>query len=61
MKEIIEYSSQGRISLKNNYARPTVSFRKTNMGQNSFSYIGHSVWNKLPSSIKKIYISLNIL
>ena len=47
-----------RISSRNNYARLKVPLRKTTMGQKSLSYIGPSVWNKLPSSIKR-NISLN--
>ena len=58
MKEVFEYASQGRISSRNNYAKLKVPFRKTTMGQKSLSYIGPSVWNKLPSSMKK-NISLN--
>ena len=53
MKEAFEYASQGRISSRNNYAKLKVPFRKTTMGQKSLSYIGPSVWNKLPSSMKR--------
>ena len=58
MKEVFEYASQGRISSRNNYAKLKVPFRKTTMGQKSLSYIGPSVWNKLPSSVGR-NISLN--
>ena len=58
MKEVSEYASQGRISSRNNYARLKIPFRKTTMGQESLSYIGPPVWNKLPSSMKR-NISLN--
>ena len=58
MKEVFEYASQGRISSRNNYAKLKVPFRKTTMGQKSLSYIGPSVWNKLPSLMKR-NISLN--
>ena len=53
LKEVFEYASQGRINSRNNYARLQGPFQKTNVGQKSLSYIGPSVWNKLPSSIKK--------
>ena len=53
MKEVFEYASQGRISSRNNCTRLKVPFRKTTMGQKSLSYIGPSVWNKLPSSLKR--------
>ena len=53
MKEVFEYASQGRISSRNIYTRLKVPFHKTTMRQESLSYIGPSVWNKLPSSMKK--------
>ena len=53
MKEVLEYDSQGRISSRNSYAKLKVPFRKTTIGQESVSYIGPSVWNKLPSSMKR--------
>ena len=53
MKEVFEYVSQRRIISRNNYAGLKVPFRKTTMMQKSLSYIGPSVWNKLPSSMKK--------
>ena len=59
MKEVFEYVSQDRISSRNNYVKK-VPFCKTTMGQKSLSYIGSSVWNKLPSSMKR-NISLNML
>ena len=59
MKEVFEYVSQDRISSRNNYVKK-VPFCKTTMGQKSLSYIGSSVWNKLPSSMKRNN-SLNML
>ena len=53
MKEVFEYALQGRISSRNNYARLKAPFQKTSMGQKSLSYIGPSVSNKLPSSMKR--------
>ena len=49
MKEVFKYASQGRMSSRNNYAI---------IGQKSLSYVGPSVSNKLPSSMKR-NISLN--
>ena len=48
MKEVFEYGPQGRISSRNNCTKLKAPFCKTTMGQKSFSYIGASVWNKLP-------------
>ena len=53
MKEVFEYASQGRISSRNNLAKLKIPFLKTNMGQKRLSYIGPSVRNKLPSSMKR--------
>ena len=53
MKEVFDYASQGRISSRNNYTKLKIPFRKTTMGQKSLPYIGPSVWNKLPSSMKR--------
>ena len=53
MKEVFEYASQGRINSRNNYTELKVPFGKTTMGQKSLSYIGPSVWKKLPSSMKR--------
>ena len=58
MKKLFEYASKGGLSLWNDYARLKVPFRKTTMGQKRLSYIGGSVWNKLPSSMKRS-MSLN--
>ena len=35
------------------YQKLSQPFRKTTQGQNSLSYIGPSVWNKLPENIKR--------
>ena len=53
MEEVFGYASQGRISSTNNHAKLKDPFRKTTMGQKSLSYISPSVWNKLPSSMKR--------
>ena len=53
MKGVFEYTSQERISSRNNYAKLKVPFRKTTKTQKSLLYIGPSVWNKLPSSMKR--------
>ena len=41
-----------RASTRNSYKKLTLPFRKTTQGQNSLSYIGPSVWNKLSENIK---------
>ena len=42
-----------RIGARNNFSKLKNSFHKTNMGQKAISFIGPSIWNSLPDSIKK--------
>ena len=42
-----------RIWTRNNFSKLKNSFRKTNMGQKTISYIGLSIWNSLPDSVNK--------
>ena len=58
MKKVPEYASQGRISSKNICDRLKVHVRKSGSGQKDLSYIGPSIWTKLPSSVKR-NINLN--
>ena len=41
------------MSTRNSFQKLTQSLRKTSQGQKCLSYIGPSVWNKLPENIKK--------
>ena len=47
------YSPQCRIESKSYFFKLKVLFRKTNMRQKGLSYIGPSLWNNLPGSMKK--------
>ena len=51
--EVYEYATHCRIESRSNFAKLKVPYRKTNMGQNGLSYIGSSLWNNLPGSLKK--------
>ena len=53
LNEVYEYAPQCRIELRCNFAKVKVRFRKTSMGQDGLSYIGPSLWNNLPESLKK--------
>ena len=53
MSEIFYPARNRGMSTRNSLQKLTQPFRKTNQGQNSLSYIGPSVWNKLPEKIKK--------
>ena len=51
--EVYEYATHCRIESRSNFAKLKVPYRKTNMGQNGLSYIGSTLWNNLPGSLKK--------
>ena len=52
LNEIFEFAPYCRIGTRNNFSKLKNPFRKTNMGQKAISYIGPSIWNSLPGSIK---------
>ena len=45
-------------SLRNSYQKRQQPFRKTNTGQNALSFIGPTLWNKVPEEVKRT-INLN--
>ena len=45
-------ASQSNINTRKTYSRLIQPLRKTNMGLNSISYLGPTLWNKLPENIK---------
>ena len=52
MSDIFIPAVNSRVSTRNSFLKLSQPFRKTTQGQNSLSYIGPSVWNKLPENIK---------
>ena len=56
LNEVYEYAPQCRIESRSSFARLKVPFWKTNMLQKGLSYIGPSLWNNLPRSMKKATI-----
>ena len=50
---IFEFAPHCRIDTGNSFAKLKHPFRKTNTGQKTLSYIGPSLWNNLPETIKK--------
>ena len=59
LNEMFEFGPHCRIGTRNNFSKFKNRFRKTNRGQKAISYIGPSIWNNLPDSIKRAN-SLNI-
>ena len=53
LNEIYEFARQWRTESRSNFAKLKVLFRKTNMRSNGLSYIGLSLWNNLPGSLKQ--------
>ena len=53
LNEIFEFAPNCRIDPRNSSAKLKHTFRKTNCGQKTLSYIGSSLWNNLPETIKK--------
>ena len=58
LNEIFKFAPYCRIGTRNNFSKLKNTFHKTNIRQKAISYIGLSIWNRLPDSIK-LAISLN--
>ena len=54
MAGIFTLASNNRINTRNGFLKLNLPSRKTKQGQNCLSYIGPSIWNKIPDTIKKI-------
>ena len=52
LNEIFEFAAHCTIGTRTNFSKLENTFRKTNMGQKTISYIGPSIWNSLPDTIK---------
>ena len=50
---ILEFARQYRIDTRNSFARSNHLFDKTNTEQKTLSYIGASLSNNMPESVKK--------
>ena len=52
MSDMFKTASQSNVNTRQTYSRLIRPLRKTNMGLNLISYLGPSLWNKLPENIK---------
>ena len=52
MAEIYNPITRNSIDTRNSFLKLNQPSRKTKQGQNCLSYLGPSIWNKLPDSIK---------
>ena len=53
MKDLFKTAPQSNISTRQANFCLNQPLRKTNMGLNTISYLGPSLWNKLPENIKQ--------
>ena len=53
MSEIFHISSPGNINTRSSFLKLILPLRKTNMGQNTISFLGPQQWNRLPNNIKE--------
>ena len=53
MNEVFEFAPHCSTGTRNNFSKLKNPFRKTNVGQKTISYIGPSIWNSSPDSIKR--------
>ena len=53
MNDIFESAGMARNNTRHSFLRLKQPFRKTNQGQNCLSYVGPSIWNKLPQKVKQ--------
>ena len=54
LNEIFEFTLHWRIDTRNSFGKLKHPFGKTNTGQKTLSYIGPSLWNNLPETVKKM-------
>ena len=52
MNDIFEHVAVISYNTRNSFLRLKQPFRKTSQGQNCLSYVGPSVWNKMPQEVK---------
>ena len=53
MSDIFHIAFQGNIDTRSSFLKLKQPLRKTNMGQNSISFLGPQQWNRLPKYIKE--------
>ena len=53
LNEVFMKPSESSLSPRTSYQKLQQPFRKTNTGQNTLSFIGPALWNKVPEKIKR--------
>ena len=54
LNQILEFAPYCRIGTRSHFSKLKNSFRKTNTGRKTIYYIGPSIWNSLPDSLKQM-------
>ena len=54
LNEVFMKAPESSSSLRNSYQKLQQAFHKTNTGQNALSFIGLTLWNKVPEEINRI-------
>ena len=53
MHEVFRSAENMRINMRNSFLKLNHPFRKTSTGQKGLSYIGPTIWNRIPEIFKK--------
>ena len=53
LNEVFMKAPESSSSLRSSYQKPQQPYRKTSTGQNTLSFIGPGLWNKIPEEIKR--------
>ena len=53
LNEVFMKAPESSSSLRNSYQKLQQTFRETNTGQNTLSFIGPTLWNKVPPKLKR--------
>ena len=61
-KGVVDVAAEDNFQLRGSFQKLKCTFRKTNTGELTLSYIGPIFWNKTPDTkLKKILIPSNII
>ena len=54
MNDVFHIVDEGSVITRSSFLKLELPLRKTNMGQNTLSYLGPREWNKLAKSLKQV-------
>ena len=53
LNEVFQIAPENNIQTRGSFLKLKYLFRKTNAGQRALSYIGPTIWNKIPDTLKR--------